>query len=253
MLATPAPIKRKTYIGLLEVGLLFVEAVLNDGGASQQTLLEAAQRLVLHLNGRLLFQRDARVVVSALLEDGEEHVLRLLLLLVVLVVLLAHAHLVTGLCIDGLLKDATEDVLLVLSRSLLINGLFSFRALTKFRCHLLLLRVDLLVAVHLQLVVLFLDLLLLGLLLVLVIDVVDVGVADQVVTIPLLVARRDLAFLIVVVDVDLLLLDVELRLLDLIGGWQVRIELELLGHLVDEHVLVVVVLLEAQRLLIQQI
>ena len=128
-----------TYIGLLEIGLLFVEAVLNDGGASQQTLLQAAQGLVLHLNGRLLFQRDARVVVSALLEDGEEHVLRLLLLLVVLVVLLSHAHLVTGLCIDGLLKDAAEDVFLVLGRALLINGLFSFGALPKLRGHLLLL------------------------------------------------------------------------------------------------------------------
>ena len=106
---------------------------------------------------------------------------------------------------------------------------------------------------HFKHVVLLLDLLLLRLLLVLVVDVVDVGVADEVVAVPLFVASRDLALLVVVVDVDLLLLDVELRLLDLVGCRQIWVELELLRHLVDKHVLAIVVFFEAQRLLVQQV
>jgi len=98
--------------------------------------------------------------------------------------------------------------------------------------------------VHLKLVVLFLDLLLLGLFLVLIVDVVDIGVSNQVIALPLLVASRDLALFVVVVDEDLVHVDVELSLFDLVGGRQVRIQLKLLSHLVDQNVLSVVVLLE---------
>lgn len=115
-----------TYIGSLEILLLLVEAVLNYSSAGEQTLLQAAQGFVLDLDGGLLLERDARIVVSALLEDGHELILGLLLLLVVLIVLLAHAHLVTSLSIDGLLEDAAEDVLLVLGGALLVDGLLAF-------------------------------------------------------------------------------------------------------------------------------
>ena len=97
-------------------------------------------------------------------------------------------------------------------------------------------------AVHFKFVVLLLDLLLLGLLLVLIVDVVDVGVTNQVVTLPLFELGRDLPLLVVIVDEHLAHVDVELSLLELIGSWKVWVELELLCHLVDQHVLAVVVL-----------
>ena len=99
-------------------------------------------------------------------------------------------------------------------------------------------------AVHLELVILLLDLLLLGLFLVLVVHVVDVSVADQVISLPLLGPRRNLALLVVVVDVDLVSFDVKLSLFDLVGCRKVWVQLELLRHLVDQHVLAVVVLWE---------
>ena len=94
---------------------------------------------------------------------------------------------------------------------------------------------------HFKLVVLFLDLLLLGLLLVLVIHVVNIGVAEQIVSLPLFRACGDFPLLIVIVDVHLVHGDVELCLFDLVGGGKVRVQLELLSHLIDQHVLIVVV------------
>lgn len=158
--------------------LLGVEAVLDDGRACKQAFFQAAQGFVLDLDCSLLLQRDARVVVTALFEDRHEDIVGLLLILLVLVILLALLHLLASLGIDGHLEDAREDVLLVLGRALLVDGLLALLSLSHLSVHLLLLRVDLLVAVHLKLVVLLLDLLILGLLLVLVVDVVDVGVAD---------------------------------------------------------------------------
>ena len=94
---------------------------------------------------------------------------------------------------------------------------------------------------HFKLVVLFLDLLLLGLLLVLVIHVVNIGVAEQIVSLPLFRACGDFSLLIVIVDVHLVHGDVELCLFDLVGGGKIRVQLELLSHLIDQHVLIVVV------------
>lgn len=104
---------------------------------------------------------------------------------------------------------------------------------------------------HLELVVLLLDLLLLRLFLVLVVHVVSVGTADQVVSVPFFVACSDLALLIVVIDEDGLERDVKLSLLDLIGRGQVRVQLELLSHLIDDDFLAVVVLTELVRLIIR--
>ena len=97
---------------------------------------------------------------------------------------------------------------------------------------------------HLKLVVLLLDLLLLGLFLVLVVHVVNVSVADQVISLPLFRPRSDFALLVVVVDVDLVHDDVELSLFNLVSCRKVWVQLELLRHLVDQHVLAVVVLWE---------
>jgi len=178
--------------------------------------------------------------------------LLLLLLLIILVVLFAHAHLIARLRIDGLLKNSLEHLVHVLRTTLRVDSLFALLSLADLREHLGFLGIDLLVAVHLKLVVLLLDLLLLRVLLtIFVIDAVDVGTADQFITVPGLIARRDFTFLVVVVNVDGLVLNVELSLLDLIGGRQIFVELELLRHLVDNEVLVgpVVVRLELQRLL----
>ena len=117
--------------------------------------------------------------------------------------------------------------------------------------HLLLLRVDLLMAVHLELVILLLDLLVLGFLLVLVVHVVDVGVADQIISVPLLGTGSDLALSVVIVDKHLLQKDVKLSLLDLVGSWQIWIKVEFLGHLVDLNLLVVVVFAKSERLSVQ--
>ena len=169
---------------------------------------------------------------------------------VILVILLAHLHLVAGLGVDRLLKDASEDIFLVLNGALLVNSLLAFLAGLHLSVHLGLLGVDLLVAVHLEFVILSLDLLLLRLLLVFVVHVVDVGVSDQFITVPFFVPIHNLSLLVVVVDEDELLVEVELSLFDLVRGRDGGIQFELLRHLVDEQLLAVVVLFEAQGLLV---
>ena len=227
--------------------MLGVQAVLDNRGTSEQSLLQAAQRLILDLDRSLFFKRPT-VIVAALLEDGHEDVLLLLLLLVVLIIFLAHAHFIARLCIDGFLEDALEDLIHVLSAPLLVDSLLALISRSYLTLHLLLLRVDLLMAVHLELMVLLLDLLLLGLLLaIFVIDVVDVGVSNEVVTVPLFITSCNFTLLVVVVDVDRLHEDVELSLLDLVSSGKVLIQLELLGHLIDDEVLVrIVVRLDLQ-------
>ena len=187
-------------------------------------------------------------MVSECLEDGEEHVLRLFLLLIVLVVLLAHAHLVTSLSIDRLLQDSNEDVLGVLRTTLLINCLLAFISQHELCLHLSLLTVSLCVAGHLQFVILLFNLLLLGLFLVFIVDIVDVGVSNEIITVPFFVARRDLTLLVMVVDEDLLHGDIKLSLLDLVGGRQVWIQLELLSHLVNHNLSTIVIFLDFERL-----
>ena len=239
-----------TYISLFEILLFLVQTALDDRGTRQQTLLQTSQSLVLDLDGGLFLERVS-VVETTLFEDGQQEVVFLLLSSVVLVILLAHLHLVTSLHVDGLLEDADEDVFGCLGRSLLVDGLLTLVSEGDLSLHLLLLRVDLLVAGHLKLVILLLDLLILGLLLVLVVDVVDVGVTDQLIAAPSFLMCRDFTLLVVVEDVDHFHIDVELCLLDLGGSWQIWVKLKLLGHLVDQHLFVVVVFTESQRLLVE--
>ena len=99
---------------------------------------------------------------------------------------------------------------------------------------------------HLQLVILLLDLLLLRLFLVLVIDVINIGVTDQIIAVPLFVACGNFTFLVVVVDENLLHSDIKLSLLDLIGSWKIWVKLKLLCHLVDQDVSTIVVLLDLE-------
>jgi hypothetical protein len=83
----------------------------------------------------------------------------LLLGSVVLVVFLAQFHFVTSLCIDRLLKDADEELICVALRAtLLIDRILTFIARLNLAKHLVLLTIDLLMAVHFKLVILFLDL-----------------------------------------------------------------------------------------------
>ena len=108
-------------------------------------------------------------------------------------------------------------------------------------------------ASHFQFVILLLDLLLLGLFLVLVIDVVNISMTDEIVTIPFFVARSNLSLLVVVVNEHLLLMNVELSLLDLIGCGKIWVQFKLLCHLVDQDMSTIVVLLNLERLRCQQI
>ena len=234
--------------------LLSIKAVLDDGGASEQSLLEATKGLILHLDGSFLLQW-ATIVVAALLEDRHEDVLLLLLLLVILVIFLAHAHLIARLCINGFFQDALEHFVHILSTSLLVDGLFTLISRSNLALHLLFLGVNLLMAVHFELMVLLLDLLLLRFFLpILVVHIVNVCVSDEVISVPLFITSCNLALLVVVVDVDCLHQDVKLSLLDLVGSGQVLIKFEFLSHLVDHKVLVrVVVRLDLQDALLGRV
>ena len=149
-----------TYICLLQILLFCVEAALDDSCTSEQTLLETPEGLVLNLDGRLFLQ-VCLVVEATLFEDWQEEIIFFLLRCVILIVLLAHLHLVTGLHVDGLLKDALEDVFGILGAALLIDCRLDLVAKLDLARHLRLLVVDLHHARHLQLVVLLLYLLLL--------------------------------------------------------------------------------------------
>ncbi len=88
-----------TYIGVLEILLLLVETVLDDGGSCKETLLQAAQGFVLDKNGSLFFEGLA-VIVAAFLQNWQQDVSVLLLSVVFLIVFLAKLHLVARLRID---------------------------------------------------------------------------------------------------------------------------------------------------------
>ena len=184
------------------------------------------------------------IVKSAFLKNGQQRVVYLRLGRVILLVFLPHLHLITGLSIDGLLENSNEDVLGLLSATLLVDSLVGLVSQCDLTRHVLLLHRDLLHAVHLKFVVLFLDLLLLGLFLIFVVNVIDVGVSNQVISAPLLIASSNLTLLVVIVDEDLVHDNIELRLFDLIGCGKLRVQFKLLSHLVDQDVLAVVVLLE---------
>ena len=102
--------------------MFVVEATLDDGRAGEQTLLERAEGLILDLDGGFLLER-LTVVETALFEDRQQWIVHFLLSCVVLLVLLAHLHLIAGLCIDGLLKNPHENVLRLLRASLLVYSL----------------------------------------------------------------------------------------------------------------------------------
>ena len=221
-----------TYVSCLELLLLVIESSLDDRGSGQKALFQRTEGFIFDLDGRFFFQR-LTIVETALFEDGQQRIIHFLLSRVILLVLLPHLHLITSLSIDGLLENPHEDVLRLLGTSLLVYSLFRFSPLRDLAQHVLLLHGDLLHAVHFKLMVLFLDLLLFGLLMVLIVHVVDIGLPNKIVSLPLFGFRCDLAFFIVEVDVDLVHGDVELGLFYLVRGWKVRVKLELLRHLVD--------------------
>jgi len=74
---------------------------------------------------------------------------------------------------------------------------------------------------------------------------------DQVISIPFFVSCSDLTLLVVVVDKYLLRVNVELGSLDLVGGWKIGVECKFLGHFIDEDLFAVVVLFQAQGMLIE--
>ena len=232
---------------MLKILLFLVQTALDDGSTGQESLLQASEGFVLNLNSSFFFE-GLYVVETALFKDRKERIVDLLLGCVILFILLALLHLVTSLSIDRLLQDSNEDVLGVLRTTLLINCLLAFISQHELCLHLSLLTVGLCVAGHLQFVILLFNLLLLGLFLVFIVDIVDVGVSNEIITVPFFVARRDLTLLVMVVDEDLLHGDIKLSLLDLVGGRQVWIQLELLSHLVDHNLSTIVIFLDFERL-----
>ena len=74
---------------------------------------------------------------------------------------------------------------------------------------------------------------------------------DQVISIPFFVSCSDLALLVMVVDKHLLRVYVELGPLDLVRGWKIGVECKFLGHFIDEDLFSVVVLFQAQGMLVE--
>lgn len=111
-------------IGHLEVVLLGVKAILDNRGTCEESLFQAAECLILDLNGGLLLERLS-LVVATFFQDRHQDILLLLLLLIILIILLSHAHLIARLCIDGFFQDALEDLIHVLGASLLVDGLLT--------------------------------------------------------------------------------------------------------------------------------
>ena len=235
-----------TYICSFEVLLLLVQSSLNNVSPGEESLLETSEGLVLDLHGDVVVEHLAIDLDAELLERRRQVVSLLGGLVVILILLLPLLHLVTSLHEDGLLKDALEDVLLIVLLSLLIDGGLRLIAVADLLVHGSLLVLDLVMTLHLNRVDLLQDLLLLVLLCVLVIDVVQLGLSNVLVPVPLLFTGGDLSLFVVVVDVHLLKVQVELGLLHLSGSWHVRIKVELLCHLLQLDRLFVVVLVHAQ-------
>ena len=115
-----------------------------------------------------------------------------------------------------------------------------------------LLILDLLVAFKLKFMDFPLLLLIPGLLLLTSVRIINFGVTEKVVAVPLFFSCSDLTVFIVVEDVDKLLVKVELCLPHLLSSWLFLIQFKLLSHLLDADALynLIVVLLQNQVLVL---
>ena len=173
-----------TYISLLELLLLVIQASLDNLSSCEKTFLETSESFVLDLDCGL-FLKFLVLLKTNLLKDWCK-VIFLNNLICLLILLVVKLHLFTSLLEYRLLEDSLEDLFRIWRVSELMNVLLMFMSENSLTTGSSFLEFDLLVTLHLQIVDLPSFLLFLGFFLLVTVWIVDLGITEKFGALPFL-------------------------------------------------------------------
>ena len=166
-----------TYISLLELLLLVIQASLDNLSPSEKTFLETSKSFVLDLDCCLLL-KFLVLLETNLLKDWCKVIL-LNNLIGLLILLVVKLHLFTSLLEYRLLKNSFEDLLRIWRVSELMNVLLVLMSENSLAAGSGFLEFDLLVTLHFQIIDLPSFLLLLSFFLLVTVWIVDLGITEK--------------------------------------------------------------------------